>query len=338
MDLKMNVFSLFDGGSLAQLALQKANIVVNNYYASEIDISAITVTQRNFKNTVQVGDMTNLTKKYLKTLNIDLLVGGSSCIDLSSIGLTKGLVSEGSVEITSLKQYKKLKKKKFKFEGESYLFWEYVNILKILKPKYWVLENVKMPLKWLKVFEDALGVKGVLINSNLVIPQNRERYYFANFKIKQPIFIDSNIQDILDTNHNEVIATKVLHNGIEYGIGASIKPQIRTNIKNNINSILICKKDFHTMRKGVNSGWADNKVGLKYTPTLRAKNNATQILDVTNNIFRRVTPLERERLQGYTDNYTNSVSATQRVKITGNSFTVPIFIHIFKSMLKGKLK
>ena len=152
----MNVLSLFDGMSCGQIALERAGIEYNNYFASEIDEHAIKVTQHNYPNTIQLGSVTDLKGEDLP--KIDLLIGGSPCQDFSSINrVSKGI------------------------EGErSGLFWEYVRLIKECKPTYFLLENVMMNKKYLQIITNELGVEPFKICSSLVSAQRRPRWYWTN--------------------------------------------------------------------------------------------------------------------------------------------------------------
>ena len=199
----MNVLSLFDGLSGGRVALKRAKISVNNYYSSEVDKYAISIADKNHPQDTQnrLGDVTKLTKKQLKKLNINLLIGGSPCQGFSMAGKLKGSSTKDGVEVTTLKQYKKLKKKGFEFEGQSYLFWEFIRVWEIVKPKYFMLENVRVTKKWLPMFNKALGVEPIFINSNLVSGQNRPRYYWTNIPMKKmPKDKGILIKDILDND------------------------------------------------------------------------------------------------------------------------------------------
>jgi DNA (cytosine-5)-methyltransferase 1 len=178
----MNVLSLFDGMSCGQIALNRLGIKIDNYFASEIDKHAIKVTQANFPNTVQLGDVRNIDLSKLP--KIDLLIGGSPCQSFSFAGKRKGMSTKDSVEIYTLEHYLELKNQGFEFEGQSYLFWEYVLIKEKVKPTYFLLENVEMGLKWEKVLSTAIGVNGIHINSALVSAQNRKRIYWTNIGMK----------------------------------------------------------------------------------------------------------------------------------------------------------
>jgi site-specific DNA-cytosine methylase len=200
----MNVLSLFDGMSCGQQALQKANIQVTNYYASEIDKYAIQITQKNYPNTIQIGSVIDVRAEELP--QIDLLIGGSPCQNLSFAGSRKGLTTKENIEILTLEHYLELKADGFKFEGQSYLFWEYMRLLKETKPKYFLLENVVMGKKWQKVFSDAIGCEPIMINSSLVSAQTRRRLYWTNIpNITQPqdkgIYLKDILEDEVDAKY-----------------------------------------------------------------------------------------------------------------------------------------
>lgn len=159
----MNVLSLFDGISCGQLALKKAGVPANHYYASEIEQPAINITQHHFPNTIQLGDIRSIKSDSLPP--IDLLIGGSPCQSFSLAGKQKGMSTLCSIDVTTLEQYMELKDQDFQFEGQSYLFWEYVRLLKELKPTHFLLENVKMQKKWETIIAQTLECFPVVINS-----------------------------------------------------------------------------------------------------------------------------------------------------------------------------
>jgi DNA-cytosine methyltransferase len=171
------VLSLFDGKSCGQIALNKAGIYYSKYYASEIDIHAIKVTQHNFPNTIQLGSVTDI--KGTDLPKIDLLIGGSPCQSFSNAGNGSG------------------------FKGKSGLFYEYVRLLKECNPKYFLLENVKMKKEWQDIISSELGCKPIKINSNLVSAQNRERLYWTNIPISELQDKGIFIEDILDESFDE---------------------------------------------------------------------------------------------------------------------------------------
>lgn len=158
-----NVLSLFDGLSCGQIALNRVGIEYGNYFASEIDKYAIQVTQTNYPNTIQLGDVTKVKASDLP--KIDLLIGGSPCQGFSFAG--KGLNFE---------------------DPRSKLFFEFVRLKNETQPKYFLLENVVMKKEHEKVISEFLGVEPILINSNLVSAQNRKRLYWTNIPgLKQPV-------------------------------------------------------------------------------------------------------------------------------------------------------
>jgi len=185
----MNVLSLFDGMSCGQQALERAGFKVDNYFASEIDKYAIQVTMANYPNTKQLGSVVNVDGYSLP--KIDILIGGSPCQSFSFAGKRKGMSTKDEQEILTLEHYLELKAEGFEFEGQSYLFWEYMRLLNETKPKYFLLENVMMGEKWEKVLSKAIGVKPIMINSSLVSAQNRQRLYWTNIGLKpQGLFGD----------------------------------------------------------------------------------------------------------------------------------------------------
>ena len=178
----MNVLSLFDGMSCGQQALERAGFKVDNYFASEIDKFAIKVTMANYPNTVQLGSVVNVDGHSLP--KIDLLIGGSPCQSFSFAGKRKGMSTKDEQEIHTLEHYLELKSQEYEFEGQSYLFWEYMRLLSEVKPKYFLLENVMMGEKWEKVLSKAIGVKPIMINSSIFSAQNRQRLYWTNIGMR----------------------------------------------------------------------------------------------------------------------------------------------------------
>ena len=178
----MNILSLFDGMSCGQQALERVGIKVDNYFASEIDKYAITVTMANYPNTKQLGSVTQVDGYSLP--KIDILIGGSPCQSFSFAGKRKGMSTKDEQEILTLEHYLELKSQEYEFEGQSYLFWEYMRLLNEVKPKYFLLENVMMGEKWEKILSKAIGVNPIMINSSLVSAQNRQRLYWTNIGMK----------------------------------------------------------------------------------------------------------------------------------------------------------
>lgn len=201
----LTVLSLFDGISCGRVALERANIPVAKYYASEIDKYAIQVTQKNWPDTIKIGDVKNVWARNLP--KIDLLIGGSPCQDLS--------IAKNDRE--GLKG------------ARSGLFWHYVRLLRTCKPKYFLLENVaSMPKEAKQIITRELGVEPILINSALVSAQQRKRLYWTN------------IPNITQPKDKEILLRDVLESG--YGVNAEKYAQI---INKKIDkSLSLCARDY----------------------------------------------------------------------------------------------
>lgn len=183
----INVLSLFDGMGCGWIALKELGIKINHAYASEVDKFAIAQTTYNFPEVVHLGSVTDVDVSKLEP--IDLLIGGSPCQNLSFAGRRNGLSTTDKEEIHTLDRYLQLKEEGFQFDGQSYLFWEYMRILNDIR-KYnphvmFLLENVEMGKKWEAVFNEAIGLRGVHINAALVSAQNRRRIYWTNIRVNQ---------------------------------------------------------------------------------------------------------------------------------------------------------
>ena len=189
-DRPIRVWSLFDGMSCASIVLKELNIDVECFISSEIDSHAIKVEKHNFPNMIQVGSVTDISvSELVKKYGVpDFLCGGSPCQSFSFSGKMKGMSTAQGEEIYTLNRYLELKSQGFEFEGQSYLFWEYIRILTELRNYntniYFFLENVEMLEKWERCLSHAIGVRGVHINSALVSAQNRKRIYWSNIKVK----------------------------------------------------------------------------------------------------------------------------------------------------------
>jgi DNA (cytosine-5)-methyltransferase 3A len=201
----MNVLSLFDGMSCGQQALDRLGIKVDNYFASEIDKYAIQVTMANYPNTIQLGSVVNVDGYSLP--KIDLLLGGSPCQSFSFAGKRKGMSTKCETEILTLEHYLELKSEGYEFEGQSYLFWEYMRLLNECKPTYFLLENVEMGEKWERVLSKAIGVNGIHINSALVSAQNRKRIYWTNIGM-QPSGLFGDLESIIEQPKDRGILLK----------------------------------------------------------------------------------------------------------------------------------
>lgn len=302
-----SVLSLFDGMSCGQIALNKAGIEYDNYFASEIDKHAIKVTQTNYPNTIQLGDVREIKAENLP--KIDLLIGGSPCQGFSFSG------------------------KQLNFDDpRSKLFFEFVRLVKELKPKYWLLENVVMKKEFEQIISEHLGVQPIKINSSLVSAQNRERLYWANFEILQPTDKKINLIDILETdelinpsairgrrlNKATILGRRLNERGVrdDYNKEVPITQclEVRATNTNKSNCLTTVEKDnvLTTMPIGRHKDAFKNKLPFRY-----------------------YTLKEYCRLQTVPENYFNVVSESQAKKMLGNGWTVDVIAHIFGSLLNG---
>ena len=286
----MNVLSLFDGLSCGNIALERAGIKVDNYFASEIDTYAIKIANKNYP-IFQMGDVKDLTQGMLP--KTDLLIGGSPCQDLSFAGKGKGL------------------------EGDrSSLFYQYFRLLKECKPKYFLLENVKMKKEYQDVISNLLGVQPIKINSSLVSAQNRVRLYWTNIPgILQPEDKGIVLGDILETNVGQSFDSGKQKSGGKHS------NMLNTTYKSQANTIHDINQKSFTICAGTH-GYALGHVERPCDPKVNTSETT----------YRKLTPLECERLQTIPDGYTEGVSNTQRYKMLGNSWTADIIAHIFKGI------
>lgn len=209
----MRVLSLFDGMSCGQQALERIGLKVDNYFASEIDKYAIQVTMANYPNTIQLGSVVDVNGYDLP--KIDLLIGGSPCQSFSFAGKRKGMSTKDEQEILTLEHYLQLKSEGYEFEGQSYLFWEYMRLLHEVKPKYFLLENVMMGEKWEKVLSKAIGVNAIEINSSLVSAQNRRRLYWTNIGMESAGLFGDLQSIIQQPKDKEILLKDVLENDVD---------------------------------------------------------------------------------------------------------------------------
>lgn len=260
----MNVLSLFDGMSCGQQALERVGIKVDNYFASEIDKYAIQVTMANYPNTIKLGSVINVDG--YKLPKIDILVGGSPCQSFSFAGKRKGMSTKDEQEILTLDHYLELKSEGFQFEGQSYLFWEYMRLLNEVKPKYFLLENVMMGEKWEKVLSKAIGVKPIMINSALLSAQNRQRLYWTNIGLEpQGLFgdLETTIQQPKDKN---ILLKDILEENVDDKYFLSDK----------------MKNYLETRKKNYNSGNINYKQGFDKASCINASSGS---IDISDNII-----------------------------------------------------
>lgn len=315
-----SVLSLFDGMSCGQIALNRVGIEYDNYFASEIDKHAIKVTQTNYPKTIQLGDVTKVKGSDLP--KIDLLIGGSPCQGFSFAG--KGLNFE---------------------DPRSKLFFEFVRLKNETQPKYWLLENVKMKTEHQNIISDILGVKPILINSELVSAQSRERLYWTNIPITElPTDKGILLKDIIEIGEPIKDKSQTI-------LATLYKENAKSMIKRNKGGLLVKMSSENPRIKGLSitdrgirphrndkrkSGISE--IGTIHYPDTKSytitANHAPKVLTEIIG-WRKLTPKECERLQTIPDNYTDCVSDTQRYKMLGNGWTVDVIAHIFGSLLNG---
>ena len=288
------VLSLFDGMSCGQLALQRAGITYDKYFASEIDKDAIFITKKNFPDTIQIGDVTQVKSSELP--KIDLLIGGSPCQNLSL------------AVINNIKHNKGL-------DGDkSGLFYEYLRLLTEVKPKYFLLENVGgMRIKDKDLITNALGVEPLQINSNLFSAQDRDRYYWTNIPVDMNIKDKGIVLKDICLKEEDVDSKFWYDKNFTYN-GDDKKVQATLHIKG------------HDILKRVNN------LNDKSATLTCCRGGNLQKKVFQNGKCRKLTPLEYERLQTVPDNYTLGVSYSQRYNMLGNGWTVDVIAHIFKGM------
>jgi DNA (cytosine-5)-methyltransferase 3A len=296
------------------VALERAGIKVNTYYASEIDRYAISITQKNYPDTVQLGDVEKIDfTKYIG--KIDLLIGGSPCQGFSMAG------------------------KKLNFDdSRSKLFFKYIEALEIIKPHYFLLENVQMKQEWQDIITQHVKVKPILIDSQLVSAQQRKRMYWTNIpNVKQPIDKNIFLEDIVEP---DALVDRDKSHAIISSIGRTTH---REYFKKNQGQMLYNA----IMLSNIYGGFKETKprVHVGKSVTIRTASGGGHIPSlIINNIekefsledfkrfIRKVTPLECERLQTLPDNYTKMVSDTQRYKCIGNGWTVDVIAHILQNI------
>lgn len=326
MKTGLNVLSFFDGMSCGRVALEKAGIKVDNYFACEIDKFAITVAQKNYPNTIQLGSVENVSYsdnsikvvsngiETIYPVSIDLIIGGSPCQGFSFCG------------------------KQLNFEDpRSKLFFEYSRVLNEIKSRNpavkFFLENVRMKKESRDVISQILGVQPEDVNSSLVSAQERKRLYWTNIEgFTMPEDRSIYLEDILVDN--------------------SLVPVIRNMgnlIYKPLKSLCLCASyykgaDNHGQRTGcLQVGEAEIKghdfLKRVYSPTHKSPTltavcggNQERKIAVDASRWRKLLPIECERLQGLPDGYTEGVSNSQRYKMIGNGWQVDTIVEFFKHL------
>ena len=299
----MKVLSLFDGISCGMVALERAGIPVERYVAYEIEEDAIKISNKNYSQIEHCGDV--FKADYAKYEGFDLLIGGSPCT-YWSIAKAGNNGEKGERETTA--------------SGLGWdLFSQYVRALKEAKPKYFLYENnASMSDEIKKCITEELGVEPIEIDSADFSAQIRKRLYWTNIPIEEWEKKDLKIKDIIYDN--------------EYKVNNFDKYQ----------ETKIISKD------GLSVKWDSSGKGY-YSQQNRARSKKLKMNTVTargvdkcniwldGNSYRRVHPIEAERLQTLPDNYTDILSDGQRIKCIGNGWTVDVIAHIFKGLMTVKV-
>ena len=366
----IRVLSLFDGMSCGQIALRDLGIPIEVYYASEIDKFAIAQTQLNFPETIQLGDVRNIDVDKLcdEVGEFDLLLAGSPCQSFSFAGKRVGMKTKENMEILTLGQYLDLKEADFEFEGQSYLFWEFMRVLTALRRRnpniMFLLENVEMGKKWETVLSEAVGVHGVHINSALVSAQNRKRIYWSNIRVREEGLFGYRYTDIPQPDDRGILLRDILEKEVDE----------KYFLKDDIAANVIKRFEFNKA-KGYGYGGRihdeNGKMGAvrlgghgEYDLIQEQTNEYLRVPDVNNHLqknltdvdskanaflatshkgawangmslvrrglrIRRITPTECARLQTIPDWYIWNCSATQQYRLLGNGWNIETIKHIF---------
>jgi DNA-cytosine methyltransferase len=310
-DKGITVVSLFDGGSCALVALKEMGIKVDKYIASEVDVHAIKVSSQNHPEIIQVGDVTKLNHEEILEMcggHVDLLIGGSPCQDLSiAKSNRKGLSG-----------------------ARSGLFWNFVEAKEKLNPKYFLLENVaSMSADNRQIISDNMGVDAININSNKLSAQMRSRLYWTNIPTQQPKDSKLKLKDILESGYTDKEKAYCLD--ANYFKGSNYEMYVKKSkrqivFENKKIPVSAVKEGQETFLNDFVNGKVkmESANGKKHTP----ENDRS--MKFNDRGFRKLTVTECERLQGLPDGYTDveGVSKTERYRIIGNGFTVPVIKHI----------
>lgn len=298
----MNILSLFDGISCGRLALERANIKIDKYYASEIEVNAIKVSQYHFPNTIQLGDATKI--NFNQYQNIDLLIGGSPCQGFSMSG--KGLNFNDS---------------------RSKLFFEFVRALKEIKPKYFLLENVVMKKEWQDIISKYLEVKPILINSSLVSAQNRRRLYWTNIpNVQLPKDKGIKLSDILeDIEFKHPVAIRGRRLNKATIVGRRLNEDGHREDYNKEIPITQC---LEVRKTNIDKSNCITTVDKDNVLTPLSPGRYPNVFK-DNLPFRYYTTTEYCRLQTLPDDYVNMIPKSAGRKALGNGWTVDVIAHIF---------
>lgn len=279
----MRVLSLFDGIACGRVALERAGFNVKKYYASEIDKNAIKVALTNWPDIIEIGDVTKLNFEKNKNKNIDLLLAGSPCQDFSILNKErKGLAG-----------------------NKSSLFWYFVEALRVIKPKYFLLENVVMKKEHEEEISNILGVKPIKIDSALLSAQHRTRLYWTN------------IPNILPPSDKKIYLRDVILPWEEAEEGYLSPSRLKWFLGPNGRRCLEVGRAHEVT--------PDDKASCLTAWSNKSWNSNYLLQDGK---YRALTPIEYERLQTLEDNYTASITKQQRWWALGNAWTVDVIAHL----------
>jgi len=330
----MRVLSLFDGISCGMVALERAGIKVERYVAYEIEPNAIKISKKNYPQIEHCGDVT--TADFKQYQGFDLLIGGSPCQGFSIAG------------------------KQLNFnDPRSRLYFEFERAVREAKPKYWLLENVKMKKEYADIITERLGVNPIEINSNLLSAQNRKRIYWTNIPgVSTPEDIGVLLKDVVHETRGDDVdlqpykvpfehSLKILDKEVYEGKIGYFRKDSQANRVYSIHgkAVTLCGEAGGGAAKmgqylfgcitpdRVNkrqNGQRFNDGSKFYTLTAQDKHGV-----LVDGYIRKLTPVECERLQTLPDGYTEGIKEPQRYKCLGNGWTVDVIAHIFKGLKEG---
>ena len=313
---KYNVLSLFSGCSMDRVALDRAGINVRWHMASEIDKYAIQVAKRNYPDIHHIGDVTKCERLWTehKYPKVDIMIGGSPCQGFSFAG------------------------KQLNFDDpRSKLFFEFVKLKNLLKPKYFLLENVRMKKEHQDIISEHLGVEPIEINSSLLSAQNRVRLYWTNIPVEMPEDKGILLKDIIecgsvDRNKSYCLDANYFKGGnMKQYFGKKRRQLVFGSGCNQVGEADIKGYDIIKRVYGI-----DGKAPT--LTTMQGGHREPKIACPDKLHWRKLIPLECERLQTLPDGYTDKdVSNTQRYKMLGNGFTVDVIAHILKGIKDAKI-
>ena len=314
----MNVLSLFDGISAGRVALERAGITVDKYYASEIDKYAIQIAMKNYPDTIQLGDVTKWRDWDIDWSSIGIVMGGSPCQSWSVAGKKLGAKDE-----------------------RGRLFFVQLEIMQYVLEKspnaFWLIENVKMKKEFEELLTENVSYQlgkfeKHLINSSLLSAQNRKRLYWTNIPgVTQPEDKGILLKDIVE--YGFVDREKGYCLDVCYYKGGNLKQYFEKHRSQLVFSQNIKDENSQSLRRFLKSTKALNEKANCMTATMykgTASNGVTNI--IADYKYRMLTPIECERLQTFEDGYTEGISNTQRYKCLGNSWTVDVIAHILQGI------